>query len=484
MNERLPFMKRITCGMLILFAASFCVAETEAELRQRVEDYYKGYAKTLADEDMDAAFTFYSKDFSFVFAGPSLNLIKKQMDGLFKGFDDIRAEYDLQSNERIGDTIHVRMHAVVKGRAAGGEGDSQSELKTLEEQSFLEILIEEDGRLKSRTAAVVDDDGYKNMQGQTYKNQITGCSFTAPEDWIVIPTNFPKMLEAVLLLAPDLSSACFYGYLEIPYQAGAKEAYEGDDDVTRRLAKDSYYEFEQGPMTVAGYEAYGGLSKFIIPEDDRDRQRRRVYLTAGGLMHVLMFDAIPSANWPKVEPGFQSILDSFSLDDEKTKDAAQRARAEHATGEIVEGIYTNEKAGCQIAAPEGWTLESSNLGSGDIFTVIMHPPNSKSLARVMAWDFTHPATMDQLLDGQIKGLEAIAKDVVSEPSATIQVGSFEGRSAVQTFTLDGLGTCKRRTVLFVANDVLYLFLCDAIPPEEYNTLEPGFDEIVNSFTIN
>ena len=93
-------------------------------------------------------------------------------------------------------------------------------------------------------------------------------------------------------------------------ESGPKKAAEGDEAIGRVLSKPGTYRLlRSGTVRINGYEGFEIESEFFFI-GDRERRRHRVYLSAGDMLYVLCFDAMPARQWGSVKDGFQSILNS------------------------------------------------------------------------------------------------------------------------------------------------------------------------------
>lgn len=476
-------------GFIILFSlagVAFGAGESVSaeqtvtpEIRAMVEACYEGSIKAFEAEDMDAFMTYFTDDYQALFYGIGRDAVRKQMEKVCESFDDLKMTVTNKRITRTGDLVQVIEDLKIEGRPQG-----QTESRVIQESVALEILREEYGELKTCQSAVMKKSHVEYVNGQTYRNENVGFSFTVPEGWVLVPFEYPVMLESAIFFKPGSNTVGLLGYLEIPYNTGAKAALDADSMMMKRLTKDTYEQLlECQETSIAGVTAYEDISKF--GEDGSSlRQRRRVYFDAGGLLYTFIFDAMPAMEWKEVESDFQTVLDSFTFMKEGGEDAVLGARKLAARGSVAEGIYSNEEMGCQIAAPEGWSIEASNIGPNSKFSVNMKPPSGDSVVRCLAVDVKGAVSLEKALDEQIKATEQLAEDTETGPVEDIQIGSRQGKTVVQSFSIKGFASFKRKVVMVLEGDILYVIHCDAIPPEKYDEREAQFDEIVASFTLN
>ncbi|MBD3266264.1 hypothetical protein GF373_06300 [bacterium] len=468
----------LTTFMLSIPFQPIAYGQTE-DLKARVQSTFNAVNKAINEEDLDACMAFYHEDYSFLIANLDRAKIRKRCEELFDNYDKVRLDYDFISVNRFGRYIVSIYEETIKGKSAKEES---APVKQIAKHTLADLLVEVDGELKFYQSIPIDKNGMDKIKQNKYRNDSIGISLTMPEGWGILPVQHPGMMEMIFFRPPDGDCFGIYGYLELPYQATPKQAVESDDNMTKKLVDGEFEVLTAGEMPFKGYDAYESMTKFQLKKEEHPHKRRRVYFSAGGLLHVFTLDVKPAAEWTSFEADLNSILDSFRMSKE---DGAQAARKEFASGSIIENIYVNEKTGCQVAAPEGWSIESTNIGAGAVFSINMKPDKDKqSLVRLIAWPFEHEVAIETIVEQQIKSYEAIGKDVVNSPSQAVQVNDIEAVSVVNEFTIEGFDRFKRKTVMFIANDFLFTFLCDAIPPSDYEALEPRFDEIIQSFTLN
>ena len=465
---------------LLLLAAITVGAQAQSTVNNaKVEAFFQRLDKAINGKNIEEVKACFSPDYMLVFAGPNREQLLQGLSQCFTNQKEVRNSRKIEWSSTVGKFLEVVTNWKLEGRK-----DDASEWKTVNEATSVDFLTEVGDSYQIRAGAEVKKERFKTPLGRKYENKNLGFSFSVPEGWALIPVVFPSMMEAVEFLAPDGSSSGMFGYLEVPYNLSAKGALDGDDLMAQKLAKDKFQMISSATPKVAGIDAVESITRFTIKGDDRDRYRRRVYFNAGGLLYVLNFDAIPAERWSEFAPGFQEIVNSFTLSEQAKTSAVKEARKQVAAGEIAGRIYSNSKVGCQIAAPEGWKMESTNISEGLLFTINIKPAQGNSLVRFIGAETKGKATLDAIVNQQIEAVKAIGKDVESQPVQDLQVGKQQGKSFVQSFEIAPLGKMKRKTVMFMANNILYMFFCDALPPTMYETLEPRFDEIIQSFTVN
>ncbi len=455
-------------------------AQDDAELRAKVENLYERIDRSMESKDIDAYMTNFSSDFTVIGQGLDVKKYREVIEKhLFGNMDRIRAGHTLGKIDRAGKYIKVLSDHTIEWQ---NEGDTDW---TKKDQTEINLLVTDGDAFKLRCSAIVNKERLDNIQDCMYQDVKIGHSFSVPEGWILLPVAMPQMLGGVTFLAPDsINVGGFFGYLELPYNIGAKEAIESDDAAMKKLVQGTFELIQSGPTKLGDLEAYESLSRFSFSEGDKEQMRRRIYFTTGGLLYVFIYDVHPADQWDKMESSFQTILDSFSLTAEAKENAVSLVRESRASGEVVDRIYNNDELGCQIAAPEGWSLESSTLSEAFMFNVNIKPPKGNSVVRFLAVDTKGIGQLEIFVKQQMDAVAKLGKDVENGAVEETLIGGITGNTFMQQFTLEGFGSLKRKNVMVLKDNTLYLIICDAMPPSEYDSLKLKFDEIIQSFTIN
>ncbi|GEM_PF-2500942 len=466
----------LTVGIVIVLTCLSTIHAQDADLRARVEALYQRNSQAIEAKNLDALMSQFTEEFVALGSGLNKKSLREMVEKhLFAEFAQIQVNTVIEQIQPVGSEIQVICRSTMKTKK-----QNDQEWKTLDDATLMEFLKEENGELKFHVSTKTDKERLNLIQNQTYTDQKLGYSLTMPNGWTIVPGSHPRLQDFLVSRSPDGSSFAVFGYIEIPYNVGVKAAIEGDNAAQTRMLGDSLKTLHMGPTTVGEFEAYESISE--ITEDGKLNKRWSVYFTTGGLLYTFIFNTISADKFETAKADFESIIKSFSLSAEAKENGVSRDRANRAQGEIVEQIYTNNELGCQVAAPAGWTIESTNIG--EMVSVNMKPPKGDSLARFITTNTKGLASLEKIFNGELEGIKAITKDFSSEPIKEITISDHKGMSCVYQFTLEGLGTVKRKSVMFLEKDILFMFACDAIPPAEYDALESGFDQIIQSFTLN
>jgi len=477
-NRRTEIMKKtaiLAWGLMAALAGSLAFAQ-DTELRAKVEAFYQKLDRATETENLDEFMSCFTPDYMEVWAGPNRAQLKAIIEKNNTDLENISARREFKNITRAGKYIQVVSRVAIKADKAGGGKHEMN----LDEVQF---LVPDGDSFKIQSRANAKPEAYKNFQGNTCTDDTAGIQFSVPEGWVLVPGAHPYMRGVTFMLAPDGTSAAMFGYLELPSNVGAKEALEGDDAVCKTVAK-NFEMFQAGEYPVGDLKGYESITRFTIPQDDRDRKRWRVYFSAGGLLITFNFDAIPAERWDGLKPDFETILASFSMTPESQKDAASQVRAQTAKGEVAGRIYSNDELGCQIAAPKDWTLKTSTLGPQFIFSVDITPPAGQSIIRFLAVDTQGQGSLEQFIQGDRDALKMISKDAELGEIQDLELAGYPAKMHVSRFAIEGMGDIKRKAAYILVKNTLYCIVCDAKPAAEFDTMEPRFDEVIQSFTIN
>lgn len=474
-------MKKVKQYTTILLLAAYCCssvwAADDAALRAKIDAFYKEYNQAIESKNLDTLMNFFSSNFNIMGAlGGGKEQIRTAMEGIFKQHQQLRNTLRVDSITPVDANIQVIGEANLESKKSG-----ESQWSTIIKSGFIDIIKEENGSLKVTASGQVDLDRMKNIQGAAYTNKTIGYSFSAPQGWSMLPFTITHLQDGVMMLTPDNYSPGYFGHVQIPYNVGVKQAIESDDAVMKKLVKTFKVE-KSAPITVKGLEGYESLTQYTADKGD-EVTRHRIYLSGGGLLYVFIMEA-PSKHWGEVKDALTQIVNSFELTAEAQKSGAARQREKTASGEIMDRIYSSKELGCQIAAPKGWAIEPTPLGNFQV-SISMKPAQGDSLARLIAVDAKGMVEVKDVFDQEMNGIKAITENfTINEEAKDIELAGVTGRTAIFTFTLEGLGTVQRKSVMLVKNGVLYMILCDAIPPEKMGEMAASFDAIIKSFTLN
>ncbi len=273
-------------------------------LKSRVGTLYDKADRMLEAKDVDGFMSLLADDYQLLFAGKDREGLRSTLNIRFMGYSELRADHSILEITRLGDIVKVINEQKLEGKS----GESW---KVLSQATVIDLLTENDGVLKFCRSVEIDMSRLGNISGQTYRDD--KISFSAPENWIIIPTSHPTLQGVAYVLAPDRTSAAIIGHVRAPGVTG-RQAAEGDENLCKIVSTDGKYKlFKSGAIRVNGYEGFETESSFHIMLD-RERHRWRVYFTADDVLYPLVFDAVPPRQWDQFKDGFQYILNSVRVE--------------------------------------------------------------------------------------------------------------------------------------------------------------------------
>lgn len=299
-------MKRSAPAMIGLFLISACVsaawAREDARLKADVEALYQKADQAWQDRNLEDYMSLLTGDFQSIFAGRDREGIRSFLKDLLDAYEDLRVTNSFLSISRSGKWIKVLNDSKL-------EGKSRNKWSLIAQNTNADLLVQEGPGLKFARSTQIDKHRLTNINGQTYRDPQAGFSFTVPKNWEILPAPHPTVQGGVIVLAPDGSSAAMLGYVKAP-GIDTKKAAEADEAIGKVLSKPGTYRLlRSGTVRINGYEGFEIESEFFFI-GDRERRRHRVYLSAGDMLYVLCFDAMPARQWGSVKDGFQFILNS------------------------------------------------------------------------------------------------------------------------------------------------------------------------------
>ena len=299
----------VMVGFILVFA---CVpgvlAQDNATLKAKVETLFSKLTQVYGAKDVQGYMSVLADDYQLIFSGTGRETTLATIKDIFKAYDRVREGHTILEITQSGNMIKV----VFDGKLEGKAGNEDWEV--IDQSTNVFFLVQENGFLKVARSAQVDKYRMTNVNGQTYKDDQIGFSFTAPAKWEIFPSVHPLMQGTVYALAPDKTCVAVFGFVNAP-GASAQQAVEGDEASGKASSLPGIYKlFKSGRINISGHEGFQTESKFFIPFT-HEVYRRRVYFNAGALLYVICFDAVPPNQWDKVKSDFQLILDSIKVKD-------------------------------------------------------------------------------------------------------------------------------------------------------------------------
>lgn len=293
--------------ILVVTCLSEVWAQDDARLKAKVAALYDRADRSLEAKDLEAFMSLLADDYQAIFSGSDRKSIQSVLRIRLLGFSELRAGHTIYEVTKSGNFVKAISDQILEGRS----GNKAWEV--LDQSTVVNLLVQQGDSLKFSRAAEIDRNRLNNINGQTYKDDLIGLSFTVPANWTIFPTKWnPGVQGAVFVLAPDFTSAAVLGCVKTPATSG-QQAAETDETIGKAMSAPGTYKlFKSGPIRVNGHEGFETESEFFLPYD-RERHRWRVYFNAAGGLYPLCFDAMPFKQWNQVKDGFQFIVDSVRV---------------------------------------------------------------------------------------------------------------------------------------------------------------------------
>jgi hypothetical protein len=197
------------------------------------------------------------------------------------------------------------------------------------------------------------------------------------------------------------------------------------------------------------------------------------------MLYFFLCDATGTEKFETLRPQFDAIVASFRLVPVEAGISRQEALAgEQAKGAVTGRVYTSQEFNCFIAAPEGWEIRTS---PNPAHLVEMQYAKGKSIARLIAAKGVPADKLEQVVDKRIDTIKGIVLEFSESGRNKVTLRGTPGIESIQTYRIQELGTFHVKEVTWVRDDTYYLILCQCIEPDDYATLEPDFDRIIQSF---
>ncbi|MBN1865654.1 hypothetical protein JW916_00025 [Candidatus Sumerlaeota bacterium] len=159
--------------------------------------------------------------------------------------------------------------------------------------------------------------------------------------------------------------------------------------------------------------------------------------------------------------------------------------------------FASEKGHYSVTIPDGWTpVHAPPILGGivpDSFAAVA--PDLESFVLLGFVQMPLKVSAQQAVEADAAGLQRMAKDYVREGGSEVEVAGMPGYQLFSEFALkedspgfaleeDSSGRRHRREQLYFAkDDILYFLVFDALPPEQFDTLKPAVDAMMDSFAF-
>jgi hypothetical protein len=349
----------------------------------------------------------------------------------------------------------------------------ESDLQQPTESTYVWVLERIDGRARLESEFEVSPDSVDRARLPAYESETAGFRVERPPGWIFLnPKRKGPASDLVFLFRPASRGIVYVGSVDLPRPTRAEDLHAAEDAVIRNRAGNSFQLVKSNSIEVNGIPGYA--SQFRCKIDDRSLQVWRLTFVSDQAMYVINCHSTPAERFESDHEAFERIVNSFHF----------TARTGKPEGALEGRIYRSAELRCQFAAPPGWIITPAR--SSFAFQVYVRPPEGKSFVLVGAEDFRCCVGKEQLtcvVDEMETTLKRIEPKIQQYRNAhDVVIDGRPAREVVWDLPLGDSALARRRkAVYFALGDHLCFIHCDAVPPEEFDRLEPEFDRLIRSF---
>lgn len=151
--------------------------------------------------------------------------------------------------------------------------------------------------------------------------------------------------------------------------------------------------------------------------------------------------------------------------------------------------YRSTKGRYSVAVPAGWTPVEA---PADLSMIVPEPvcllaPDLESLCILGFVQLPIKMTLEEAVKLDVDAAKRLVEQHTLVGEGPTRVGEFEAYYAISEFSEKGLteeeGMRRRMRLYFSSPPMLYFFIFDVLPPEQFDALKPDFDAIVESFSV-
>jgi hypothetical protein len=339
--------------------------------------------------------------------------------------------------------------------------------------TYVWVLGREDGRVKVRSEIEVDEGSPARSHDASYDSPKAGFHVERPVDWLFLdPKKKGLTSDLVFLLRPSTDSFVCIAGLDLPREMDARDIQTGDDALLESLCANDFRLLDSGPIEIGGAKGYQSTVRCTL--EGKALQRWRVTLVQGRAMYAVECHSTPPEAFERDRETFERVVNTFRI----------TGACGRGAGAVDGRIFRSSEVGCQFAAPAGWTIEPAR--SDLAFQAYANPPEGKSFVIAGAENVHYTMDSEQLA-AVLEEVEKSLKRVDPKLSRVrevrdVKVDGQPAKEVVWDLQLPGNLARRRKAVYFSIGDHLCFLHCDAIPPSDFDRMEPAFDRIVESFS--
>ena len=471
-------LNRLIVSAVILVGPSTLMGassqDVSPETKQQVQQVFKSLQDAYGQRNVEAVMALVDS----AFAEPPRDILKQALEAEFAQDKSEAKQWHVLGTTGHEQTLAVRVAETTQ------PGSGSDDPKTTNK---LFVLRPHNGSLLIAAMYTEADPNQFDRQAGIYTSRKGRFSLAVPAGWTPVGSALLNSMvaDSLTLMAPDLESKVMMGVVQLPLKLADDEAGTAQKGAQTDVAMEKQMTLEhrvcdQGPTTVAGKGAYRVVTEFTAKETpDVKRKRMRVYVSDHPMLYFFLCDAMGPESFGTLRPQFDAIVASFRLlPGEAGISRQETLAAEQAKGAVTGRVYTSQEFNCFIAAPEGWEIRTS---PNPAHLVEMQYTKGKSIARLIAAKGVSADKLEQVVDKRIDTVRGIVLDFSESGRNKVTLGGTPGIESIQTYRIQELGTFHVKEVTYVRDNTYYLILCQCIEPDDYATLEPDFDRIIQSF---
>lgn len=308
--------------------------------------------------------------------------------------------------------------------------------------------------------------------GQPFEIKSFGVRVDTPKKWHIFLGKMPPVAgddsAALRMESPDLGASVSVCVFSMPVPIAPKELAALCQRQISTLVPDS--KFDQPKVTQQDGQCEIRLD-WNQPCSDFAEESRIVIRQANSRLIVAELSIHEKDNASEYEPVFETMLASMSLGEPEVLPPDQ--------GHVDGTIYANDIYGCRVEFPTGWSLKQIRAFG---FCTVGESPDGKSSITFAGWRLPDAFGAAELIDADEAMTAELDETFKHLERSAARLGAHEWETSV-SLTAAGGEARKRWRLYTVHDDVLFFFVCDAIPPEKFDAQRDTFERTVKTLVL-
>lgn len=328
------------------------------------------------------------------------------------------------------------------------------------------------GQWRILSRAAIPSDLTPPKPGEPFEIKAFGLRVTTPEKWHTYLAKLPPMAgdqhAAVRMESPDLAASMSVCVFSLPVPVAPKELAALCQNRISAMIPDSKFE---APLVLNKDGEYEVQIVWEQPHSEFAERSRIVMRQHKSSLIVAELSVHTKQTAEKYLPAFETLLSSLTLTTPQAMPPDQ--------GRTEGSLYVNDVYGCRVTFPADWTL--TQIRSFSFCTVASSPDGSGS---VMFAGFRLPKEFgaEELIEADDAMTAELDETFERLERSTAELSGHVWQTSL-TRTAAGGAARKRLRFYGVHGDVLYFFVCDALPPERFEEHRKTFESTVETFQI-